>query len=322
MLETLGLLPKPAGRLRSFIESLALNLIMGALLFLFAVAAHKAPSAARYVSTQLIFPSRLPHPSTRIRVPQPRLVTQLPPKIKIPTPQPPKPEMIRMKTAAMPELPPSPAKTVIAPPQPKVGLFAAPKTTSVASNRSAPLIKSGGFGDPSGVVPNANAARPATIAAIGSFENTPGPGHGAGGSRGTVAVAGFTNGVAGGATPGTGSGSGTITTGGFGANGIGGAVASVARNQPPRFTPPEVLFEPRPQYTEEARQLRIQGEITLQVRFGASGKVEVLRVVRGLGHGLDEEAALVAQQIRFKPAEKDGQPADHVTFIHILFQLA
>ena len=88
------------------------------------------------------------------------------------------------------------------------------------------------------------------------------------------------------------------------------------------FTPPEVLSEPRPQYTQEARQLRIQGEITLQVRFGVDGKVEVLRVVSGLGHGLDQEAALVAGQIRFKPAVKDGQPTDHITYIHILFQLA
>ena len=89
------------------------------------------------------------------------------------------------------------------------------------------------------------------------------------------------------------------------------------------FVAPEVLSEPKPQYTEEARQLKIQGEVTLQVKFGADGKVEVLRVVSRLGHGLDEQAERVAQQIRFKPAARgNGQPVDHITLIHILFQLA
>ena len=88
------------------------------------------------------------------------------------------------------------------------------------------------------------------------------------------------------------------------------------------MTPPQVLSEPHPRYTEEAKQLKIQGEITLQVRFGVNGKVEVLRVVNGLGHGLDEEARRVAEQIQFKPAARNGQPADDVTYIHILFQLA
>ena len=88
------------------------------------------------------------------------------------------------------------------------------------------------------------------------------------------------------------------------------------------FVAPEVISEPRPQYTEEARQLKIQGEVTLQVKFGADGRVEVLRVVSPLGHGLDQQAERVAQQIRFKPAARNGQPVDLVTYIHILFQLA
>jgi TonB family protein len=45
-------------------------------------------------------------------------------------------------------------------------------------------------------------------------------------------------------------------------------------------------------------------------------------VVHGLGHGLDEEARRVAQQIRFRPATRDGQPVDLTTNITITFQLA
>jgi TonB family protein len=83
-----------------------------------------------------------------------------------------------------------------------------------------------------------------------------------------------------------------------------------------------VISEPKARYTPEAQEARIQGEVTLQVRFMASGQVEVIRVVNGLGHGLDEEARHVAENIRFKPALKNGQPVDHTTLIHVTFQLA
>jgi TonB family protein len=90
----------------------------------------------------------------------------------------------------------------------------------------------------------------------------------------------------------------------------------------PAFTPPVVISEPKARYTAEAQEARIQGEVTLQVRFLASGQVEVIRVVNGLGHGLDEEAKHVAESIRFKPATRNGQPVDHTTLIHVTFQLA
>jgi TonB family protein len=50
--------------------------------------------------------------------------------------------------------------------------------------------------------------------------------------------------------------------------------------------------------------------------------VVVESVVHGLGHGLDEEARRVAQQIRFRPATRDGRPVDTTTTITITFQLA
>jgi TonB family protein len=83
-----------------------------------------------------------------------------------------------------------------------------------------------------------------------------------------------------------------------------------------------VLAKPLPAYTAEARQLRIEGDVTLEVRFLATGQVQVLRVVAGLGHGLDEQARLAAERIRFKPATKDGQAVDQVSIIHVTFQMA
>ena len=325
--DSLGLLPEPAPILRSFISSFALNISIGALLLWFTITQlHKSPVPPRYVTTDLIFPAKLPPPRNVFHVKHPpqHPVAELSRKIeiKLPKPEPAKPEVAHLETPAMPTMPNVPAAMVVPPAQPKVGSFASAKHPTVATNDRATAIKTGGFGDPLGVAVNPNASRPSTIAAIGKFENAPGTGQGAASPHaGSVATGGFGSGI-GNAPKGTGAGGGTIATGGFGGNGTSSSSAPQPRIQQVHFSPPEVLSEPRPQYTQEARQLRIQGEITLQVRFGVDGKVEVLRVVSGLGHGLDQEAALVAGQIRFKPAVKDGQPTDHVTYIHILFQLA
>jgi TonB family protein len=86
-------------------------------------------------------------------------------------------------------------------------------------------------------------------------------------------------------------------------------------------TPLEVLSKPAPPYTDEARALKIEGEVLLDVEFCASGKVRVLGVTRGLGHGLDETAVRAAEQIQFKPARKDGQPVDFRATVHMTFRL-
>jgi len=62
--------------------------------------------------------------------------------------------------------------------------------------------------------------------------------------------------------------------------------------------------------------------VVLRVTFLASGQVVIQGVVKGLGHGLDEEARKVASQIRFRPATRGGQPVDLTTTITISFQLA
>jgi TonB family protein len=88
------------------------------------------------------------------------------------------------------------------------------------------------------------------------------------------------------------------------------------------MVPAEIISKPVPNYTPEARAQRIEGEVLLEVVFEASGTLRVIRVVRGLGHGLDEAATRAAQQIRFKPALRDGQPSDSTAVVHIIFQLA
>jgi len=116
--------------------------------------------------------------------------------------------------------------------------------------------------------------------------------------------------------------SGDVKTGGFG---------STATTQPARSTrktpteapdtPVEVISKATPIYTSEARELRIEGEVTLRVTFAASGKIEILEVLDRLGHGLDEAAIDAAKRIRFKPARREGRPVDHTAVLRIVFQL-
>jgi TonB family protein len=101
------------------------------------------------------------------------------------------------------------------------------------------------------------------------------------------------------------------------------AAAPVQQQQATAVTIPiEVISKPSPQYTAEARQLHIEGDVVLRVTFTANGQVIVQSVVQGLGHGLDEEARHVAGLIRFHPATRNGRPVDSTTTIRITFQLA
>jgi TonB family protein len=95
-------------------------------------------------------------------------------------------------------------------------------------------------------------------------------------------------------------------------------------NVPPPvvFQPVEIVFKPSPVYTEEARRLGIQGQVALSVIFQATGAIKVLSIIKSLGHGLDESAEQAATQIRFKPAQRDGKPADFPATLRIEFRLA
>ena len=164
------------------------------------------------------------------------------------------------------------------------------------------------------------------IAALGSFDLPQGPGYGngTGGSRGVRAVVtstGFGNGVATG-TGGGGRRGGTVKPSGFTSS---EPVKQVAhREEAPKADalPVQILSKPTPSYTADARAARVEGEVLLEVEFSASGKLHVLRVVRGLGHGLDESAIRAAEQIHYKPATRGGAPIDSTATLHIVFQMA
>ena len=340
-----GLLPEPEGRSAPFVTSATVNAIILGLMIYIGMTAKQAIQQHKFEQTELIFPTTPP--------PQPKFKTPPPPKL----PEPPKPKLemeMQQPKINMPKVEPKPAlkplqmeaklttpqmkaakPAIILAPQPKAALTAAmPAQNNTVKASTKPVH----LGETFGVTPNPNATRPATVAAIGNpYGGMQGP---AIAPHGVVGSAGIGNGLRAGsnagvvgkvAQAGIPGGTGTATTGYVGGGHVGSAGIQTqmaklpAAEEPQRQVAPtnlEVISKPPVRYTAEARQLRIQGDVILRVTFTAAGQVVIKGLVHGLGHGLDEEARRVAEQIRFHPATRNGQAVDLTTNITITFQLA
>ena len=287
-------------------------------------------------------PKPIIEPKPLVAPPPRKPVVIEPPEIK--RPEPPKiaevklPEVIEREKPT-PVLRDTPrindADPSLAPPKIEVrtGAFSTGSSAKPTTNLPAAQVQTGGFGDPNGIRGEGKPGKIANIASLGSFDLPVGPGAGNGtggahGVKGTIASAGFGNGVApvgngGGGSGGGGGGGRAVHQGGFGDSDAKPEQAAPKKHDlgPPQ-TPVEILFKPKPDYTDEARKLKLEGEVLVRVLFSAGGDVRVLEVARGLGHGLDEAATRAAQQIKFKPAQRDGQTVDSTATVHIVFQLA
>ena len=335
---TFGMLPEPEGRTKSFITSALVN---GSILTLVLIVSMMAKHVIqhKYELTTLIAPTT-PPPEPKVKpIPPPKLPRPTPPKlelqprmIEMPKPKPePKPVQLEAKLA-LPEI--KQAKpNIIEQPQPKAAFAAAmPAQDKSVKPSTAPVH----LGQTFGVKPNPYATKAATVAAIGNpYGGMNGP---AVAPHGVVGSAGIGNGLKSGSNSGVvgrvasagipGAANGSPNGSSYGKVGSAGIpVQTVAAVQPqavvqPATTTLEVLSKPPVQYTAAARQQKIQGDVVLRVTFTANGQVLVQGVVRGLGYGLDEEARRVAQEIKFRPATRNGQPVDLTTNITITFQLA
>jgi TonB family protein len=246
-------------------------------------------------------------PQTRIKAYAPPIVRRFvisksSALVRIPAPvvDPPKVE-VQVKTPVLPTVPvPLPKPTV------QVGAFV-PTTEKPSLTKSTPAaqVQTGGFGDPNGIKRQGDGKSKSTVATLGAFGMSDGPGYGngAGGAHGRA---------------------GTVQSSGFGDESASSRHTPEVQEPPQRNTGKsvEIVSKPTPSYTEEARQLRLEGEVLLRVQFLTSGEVRVLKVVQGLGHGLDEQAKHAAEMIKFKPAEHDGQQIDSEATVHIIFELA
>jgi len=186
-------------------------------------------------------------------------------------------------------------------------------------------VQTGGFGDPHGIPGKGDPNKATNVNRLGSPALPGGLGYGNGtggdkGIRGTVASTGFGNSTA---IPLPSAKRGTLQSTGF-------ADQTAAISAPKKkasadenaTTPVNILDKPRPEYTAEGRSLKIEGDVVLDMVFLSNGSIQVNRVVSGLGHGLDDAATRAAQQIKFKPARREGQPVDFPARVRIEFRLA
>jgi TonB family protein len=278
-----------------------------------------APAPARVVPVEppvvakLEAPKVAPRPVKRVKSPEP-------PKVEPPKPEPPK---VAAVAPAAPAGPPKPAPPVVT----KSDVFGAAGSETATVRRPPREVQTGGFGDPNGIAGKGDPNRKTvTVANVGSFELPTGSGKGNGtggahGVSGTIRSAGFSDGTSSPGLHGRGNGGGVVE-GGFGDKVAASGPAARPVEKKPDLQPVEIVFKPRPIYTPEARRLHVEGEVLLDVVFTASGSLRINRVVKGLGHGLDDAALVAAQHIRFRPALRDGHPYDSNALVHIVFELA
>jgi TonB family protein len=336
---TFGLLPEPDRSPASFVASTVINGLILAALFIIGAMARQVVVEHKYENTALIFPTT-PPPRPTVKLPEPPIikppeVQPEPPKFSLPEAKP-EPKPVQMEAKIKTPVLKAGRHSVVLARQPKAALKAAMPSQSASIK---PLARPVHLGDTFGVTPNPNANRRATVAAMG---NPYGGLQGAAvAPQGVVRSTGIGNGLRPGSNAGTvgkvalagvPGGNGATSSGGYSGGGkvaaAGIPTAVTAAPAPvqqlvtePASTSLVIVATPPAQYTSEARQLRIQGDVVLRVTFRASGEVLVQSVLRGLGHGLDEEARHAAEQIRFHPATRNGQPMDSMTTVIVKFQL-
>jgi protein TonB len=86
-------------------------------------------------------------------------------------------------------------------------------------------------------------------------------------------------------------------------------------------TPPSVTYHLDPQYSDEARTMKYSGTVLLSIVVDTQGRARSVQIVRGLGLGLDEKAALAVENWVFRPGMKDGHPVNARAQIEVNFRL-
>jgi len=131
-------------------------------------------------------------------------------------------------------------------------------------------------------------------------------------SNGSGVGSGIGSGSGGGVGAGSGGGLGPGSGGNFG-----GGVFRVGNG----VTAPIPIYQPDPDYSDEARKAKYQGTVVLNVIVGADGRVHNAQVARSLGMGLDEKAIERVMIWKFKPATKDSRPVAVEVSVEVTFNL-
>lgn len=154
---------------------------------------------------------------------------------------------------------------------------------------------------PDAVLPNVNMANIGDpLAKLGPPSNGMGSGGGIG------------NGHGGGIGSGDGAGLGPGSGRGFGGGVFraGGGVSS-----------PQVVTKVDPEYSEEARKAKYSGTVLLQLIVNVDGRATNIKVMKGVGLGLDEKAVEAVQKWTFIPGKKNGSPVPVYATVEVNFRL-
>jgi TonB family protein len=136
--------------------------------------------------------------------------------------------------------------------------------------------------------------------------NTIIPSNGTGSNAG--AGSGFRNGLGSGTGPGVGDGS----DGSYGRGAYSAGRGVLA---------PRAIFDPEPEYSEEARRVHFQGVVVLSIIVDPTGHARDVRVSRSVGLGLDEKAIEAVKKWKFEPGTKDGHPVAVGVNVEVNFRL-
>ena len=328
----------------STVTSLVLNCVAACVIVVISAAATRQTIEHNKKLVELVMPITekkpdLPKPKIIPPKPKPELA-KVEPRIKLPdvkTPEPPKP-IVRMDTPK-PVIMPAPPQKVVAMAAPQVVNLGHPQAASIPNNDAHPSpVRLGvtdspinnlhgpavspvalGRGVPGMSASNTGSGPPASKVNLGSGQ----PDGQAVRGGGAVAVVGIPHGVPGG-------------TGPLNATGRVAGPVNLGQNEPPsaphpaqasadapKVKPPRVTYKPRPEYTAEARQLHLEGLVSVRIRVLADGSVEVLGITNGLGHGLDESARRAVMATKFEPAtDASGRPVTWDGVVNVAFQLA
>ena len=294
----------------AFVASYGIQAIVVALLLIITlttttpVLIQKKYSAISLVAPTLSNPSPVRLPVARVSVPPVAVSSQALPVVVTPMSIP-APRTPRFERTVDAPAPPAP-KPVLQPNFP----------TQIPAMPVAKPVHTGFFGDPNGVPvqqPTSATNRGPVLASVGSF-GTPTTGMGRPSGRGVATGAFGTQSGASGQT------NKAVKSVDFSGPALAKTQAVVAKVSP--IAPVAIQSKPAPVYTEEARRLRVEGDVVVQVVFSATGEIRIVGVVKGLGHGLDEAAVAATRQIRFTPARRDGQFVDYPATIHVVFALS
>ena len=123
---------------------------------------------------------------------------------------------------------------------------------------------------------------------------------------------------------GVGSGAGTGLGEGDGSGvgqGSGGGTGGGPYRPGSGIDPPRLLREVPADYTEPARQRGVTGDVRSEIVVRRDGSVGEVKILQGLGMGLNERAVQAVRQWRFAAARRQGIPVDVIVEVAVEFRL-